>query len=79
MLILFLRACLLYLLVFVVLRLTGKRQVSDLQPFDLLITLMIADLASCAIADTNIPLAYSAVPILALYLMQKKKSGRAKE
>jgi uncharacterized membrane protein YcaP (DUF421 family) len=70
MLILFLRACLLYLLVFVVLRLTGKRQVSDLQPFDLLITLMIADLASCAIADTNIPLAYSAVPILALYLMQ---------
>ena len=55
MLVLFLRACLLYLLVYAVLRLTGKRQVSDLQPFDLLITLMIADLASCAIADTNIP------------------------
>lgn len=70
MLILFLRACLLYLLVFAVLRLTGKRQVSDLQPFDLLITLMIADLASCAIADTNIPLVYSIVPIFALYLMQ---------
>ena len=70
MLILFLRACLLYVLVFAVLRLTGKRQVSDLQPFDLLMTLMIADLASCAIADTSIPLVYSVVPIFALYLMQ---------
>ena len=70
MLILFLRAAILYVLVFAVLRLTGKRQVSDLQPFDLLITLMIADLASCAIADTSIPLVYSVVPIFALYLMQ---------
>lgn len=70
MLILFLRATILYVLVFAVLRLTGKRQVSDLQPFDLLITLMIADLASCAIADTSIPLVYSVVPIFALYLMQ---------
>ena len=71
MLILFLRAILMYVLVFAVLRLTGKRQVADLQPFDLLITLMVADLASCAIADTGIPLAYSVVPILALYLVQQ--------
>lgn len=71
MLILFLRAVLMYALVFAVLRLTGKRQVADLQPFDLLITLMVADLASCAIADTGIPLAYSVVPILALYLVQQ--------
>ena len=71
MLILFLRAVLMYVLVFAVLRLTGKRQVADLQPFDLLITLMVADLASCAIADTGIPLTYSVVPILALYLVQQ--------
>lgn len=71
MLILFLRAALMYALVFTVLRLTGKRQIADLQPFDLLITLMIADLASCAIADTGIPLTYSVVPILALYLVQQ--------
>lgn len=71
MLTLFLRAILLYGLVFLVLRLTGKRQVSDLQPFDLLITLLIADLASCAIADVSIPLVYSVVPILAVYLAQQ--------
>ena len=69
MLILFLRAVLLYCFILVILRMTGKRQVSDLEPYDLLITMSIADLASFAIADTSIPLLYSIVPILALYLV----------
>ena len=43
MLILFIRAIILYLLVFMVIRLTGKRQISDLQPFDLIITLLVAE------------------------------------
>ena len=46
MLILFIRSIFLYILVFAVIRLTGKRQLSDLQPFDLITTLLIADLAS---------------------------------
>ena len=71
MLILFLRAVLLYAFILFILRMTGKRQIADLQPFDLIITLAIADLASTAIADTNIPLLYSIVPILALYLVQQ--------
>ncbi len=71
MLTLFLRAIFLDLFVLLILRLTGKRQVSDLQPYDLLMTLVIADLASTAIADTDIPLLYSIVPILALYLVQQ--------
>lgn len=71
MLILFVRAVLLYAFILLILRLTGKRQVSDLQPYDLLITLSIADLASCAIADVDIPLLYSVVPILALFLVQQ--------
>ncbi len=71
MLILFLRAIVLYLLVFVVIRLMGKRQISDLQPFDLVFTLLIADLASDPIANTSIPLVYGIIPILALYLMQQ--------
>lgn len=62
------------LFVLLILRLTGKRQVSDLQPYDLLTTLIIADLASTAIADTDIPLLYSIVPILALYLVQQALS-----
>ena len=81
---LFIRAVLLYALVFAVLRLTGKRQVSDLQPFDLLITLLIADLAGCALSEPAVPLVYSIVPILSLYLTQQLvtwlclKSARAR-
>lgn len=71
MLILFLRAVLLYVFILFILRMTGKRQIADLQPFDLIITMAIADLASTAIADTDIPLLYSVVPILGLYLVQQ--------
>lgn len=60
-----------YLFVFLILRLTGKRQVADLQPFDLLITLLIADLAGSCIADTDAPLVYSIVPILGMYFVQQ--------
>lgn len=71
MLILFLRAVLLYVFILFILRMTGKRQIADLQPFDLIITMAVADLASTAIADTDIPLLYSVVPILGLYLVQQ--------
>ena len=71
MLILFVRVTILYLIVFGIIRLTGKRQISDLQPFDLVITLLIADLASEPAADTGIPLMYGVVPILALFLIHQ--------
>ncbi|MDR1620536.1 MAG: DUF421 domain-containing protein [Clostridiales bacterium] len=74
MLTLFLRAIILYILVFVVIRLMGKRQISELQPFDLVFTLLIADLASNPIGDTGIPLVYGIIPILALFLMQQSIS-----
>ena len=70
MLILFIRSIFLYILVFAVIRLTGKRQLSDLQPFDLITTLLIADLASMPASDTGMPLAYGIVPILTLFLVQ---------
>ncbi len=71
MLILFVRVIILYLLVFVIIRFTGKRQISDLQPFDLIMTLLIADLASEPASDMSIPLLYGVVPILSLFLMQR--------
>lgn len=71
MLILFLRAIILYSLVFLFIRLTGKRQISDLQPFDLIVTLLIADLAAVPASDIGVPLLYGVVPILALFLIQR--------
>ncbi len=71
MFVLFVRAVILYLLVFTVIRLMGKRQISDLQPYDLIMTLLIADLASEPAANTGIPLLYGIVPIIALFLVQQ--------
>lgn len=70
MLTLFLRSILIYFFLLLIIRLGGKRQLADLQPFDLIVTLIIADLASTAIGDTDTPLLYSIVPILGLYLIQ---------
>lgn len=71
MLVLFCRAIILYAVLFGVLRLMGKRQISQLQPFDLAVTLIIADLASQSASDTDKPMLYSIVPILALFLVQR--------
>ncbi len=46
MLTVFFRTLTIYLFVFAAIRLTGKRQISELQPFDLVITILIADVAS---------------------------------
>ena len=69
MITLVLRTAIIYLLVFVVMRLMGKRQISDMQPFDLVVTILIADVASEPISDSGIPLFYGIVTILALFLM----------
>jgi uncharacterized membrane protein YcaP (DUF421 family) len=71
MIILFLRSVILYTLVFAILRLTGKRQISDLQPFDLVMTLLLAELASHPASDIATPLLYGVVPILTLFLVQQ--------
>lgn len=64
-----LRTVITYTVVFFVMRLMGKRQLSDMQPFDLVVSLLIADAASAPITDPSIPLLYGTVPILALFLL----------
>lgn len=71
MLTLFIRTLIVYFLMFAVLRLMGKRQISDMQPFDLAVTLLIANLASLPMADPAIPLLYGVIPILVLFLLHK--------
>ena len=69
MLITFIRSILLYIIVLVVMRLMGKREIGQLQPFELAISIMIADLASTPMADAGIPLSNGIIPILALLVM----------
>ncbi len=66
MIVVFFRTVLLYLLIIVSLRLMGKRQLGELQPSELVVTILISNIASLPIEDTNIPLLAGAVPILTL-------------
>jgi len=47
----------------------GKREIGQLQPFELAIAIMIADLASVPMSDNGIPITNGIVPILALLLL----------
>jgi len=53
-----------------VMRLMGKRQIGQLQPFELVITIVIAELAVIPMSDTGIPLLNGIVGILALMAVQ---------
>jgi uncharacterized membrane protein YcaP (DUF421 family) len=44
----------------------GKRQIGEMQPFELVITLIIADLATIPMAETALPLIQGIIPLLTL-------------
>lgn len=69
MLLTFIRTIILYILVLVVMRFMGKREIGQLQPFELAISIMIADLATIPMAETGIPISNGIVPILGLLVM----------
>ncbi len=70
MLVVFVRALVLYIIVVIVMRLLGKRQIGQLQPFELAIAIMISDLASVPMQNTGIPLINGIIPILTLIIAQ---------
>ena len=51
MLVTFVRAIVLYIIILIVMRLMGKREIGQLQPFELVIAILIADLASIPMSD----------------------------
>ena len=69
MLITFFRAIFLYIVVLIVMRLMGKREIGQMQPFELAISIMIADLAATPMAETGIPISNGIIPILGLLVM----------
>ena len=70
MLITLIRSILLYIIVLIVMRVMGKREIGQLQPFELAISIMIADLASIPMADVGIPISNGIIPILGLLVMR---------
>ena len=56
--------------VIVIMRLMGKRQIGQLQPYELVIAMMISDLASIPLQDNSIPLINGFLPIFTLMVLQ---------
>ena len=66
MFVVLIRTVILYLLIITGLRLLGKRQLGELEPAELTLTLIIADLASVPMQDNGIPLLTGLIPIAVL-------------
>lgn len=71
MALIFIRTLIIFFTLFVVMRLMGKRQIGEMQPYELVITLIIAELACIPMEDTSIPLLYGVVAILTVYLLHQ--------
>ncbi len=69
MLVIFVRSIVLYIIILIIMRLMGKREIGQLQPFELVIAIMIADLASIPMTETGVPISNGIIPILGLLIM----------
>lgn len=66
---LILRSVIIYCIVLIAVRLMGKRQIGDMQPFELVATLILADLACIPMSDVSIPIVFGIVPLLTLVVV----------
>ena len=71
MAVIFLRTMIIYLTLAIIIRLMGKRQIGEMQPFEFIVTLIIADLTCIPMADVSIPLIYGIVAMLTLFLLHQ--------
>ncbi len=69
MAIMLLRSVIIYICVLAVVRLMGKRQIGEMQPFEFVVTLIIADLACIPMAELSVPLVHGIVPIVTLMIV----------
>ena len=71
MVVTFIRTLIIFITLVAVMRLMGKRQIGEMQPFEFIVTLIIADLACVPMADVSIPLTYGIVAILTLFILHQ--------
>ncbi len=81
MAIIFLRSTIIYIALLLIMRLMGKRQIGEMQPFEFTVTLLIAELACIPMSDFSIPLLYGISAIVAVFVLHQfmsllDKSGK---
>nr|WP_312577193.1 DUF421 domain-containing protein [Sedimentibacter sp.] len=70
MIIVLFRTIILYGVVLISMRVMGKGELGDLQPFDLVVSLMLADLAIVPMEDLDAPLSYGITSISTIMFLQ---------
>jgi len=74
MLVLVIRTFFLYFAIIFIMRMMGKKQIGQLEPFELVIALMISDLATFPMEDIRIPILHAIIPIVTLLFLQVASS-----
>lgn len=69
------RTAVIYLVLAASMRIMGKRQIGDMQPVELVVTLLIADMAAAATGDTGMPLLSGLIPLFLLVALELLVSG----
>lgn len=64
------RSIILYLLLILVIRLMGKRQLGEMEPSEFVVAMLLADLASVPMQDLGIPLLYGVIPIVTVFCLE---------
>ena len=67
----FLRTTIIFIALLAVMRLMGKRQIGEMQPFEFVITLLIAELACIPMADISIPLLYGVASVVTIFFLHQ--------
>ena len=70
MLVVFIKCIIVFVIVFITIRLMGKREIGQMQPHELVITLIIAEVACLPMNDLSIPLYYCIIPVLTLAFLE---------
>lgn len=71
MVIVMIRTAIIFVTLLIIMRLMGKRQIGEMQPFELVITLLIAELACIPMADASIPLLYGIISVVTIYVLHE--------
>ncbi len=71
MALIFIRTAIIFITLLLIMRLSGKSQIGEMQPFEFVISLLIAELACIPMADTSIPLLYGIIAIIAIFILHQ--------
>lgn len=71
MALIFIRTTIIFVVLLLVMRLMGKSQIGEMQPFEFVISLVIAELACIPMADTSIPILYGIIAIVTIFILHQ--------